>query len=230
MTAPPEQIDPLNSPHPVPWGWVMATLDAATGSKTAKTAFYRSSSLNSPDRQFTAYSRIQLQVEPEPHKSRVSSILFVENTQTGSLQAITATSPFAEKPISLNPDDPIDLTGTISLVIPIAWSAQGDRLLAREFESIFGSNIASDFALIWDNRQQRASTVAPSKIEYSNAILLGWSQRYPQRALFRAGMLGDKNWPLWAVDRTADTIAVPNDQPRIFGQVANSLWAGPQGM
>ncbi len=194
-----------------------------------KTCFYRSVALTSPDRQFTAYSRIQLQVQPQPHKSRVSSILFVENVQTGTLQAITATSPFAEKPLSFKEEEPIDLTGTISIVIPIAWSAQGDRLLAREFESIFGSDIASDFALLWDNKQHRASTVAPTEIEYTNAILLGWSQRYPHRALFRAGMMGDKNWGLWAVDSESETIAVPNDQPKIFGQVAQSLWAGPQG-
>ena len=224
-----EQVDPLNSPHPIPWGWVKATLAAAEGLTTAKTSFYRSAALTSPDRQFMAYSRIQLQVQPELHQSRVSSILFVENVQTGSLQPITATSPFAERPISLNPDEPVDLTGTISIVIPIAWSAQGDRLLAREFESIFGSDIASDFALIWDNKRQRARTVAPSAIEYTNAILLGWSQRYPQQALFRAGMMGDKHWELWAVDIEAKTSAVPNDQPKIFGQVAPSIWAGPQG-
>jgi hypothetical protein len=229
MSSSPEQVDPLNSPHPIPWGWVMATLSASEGLRAPKTSFYRSVALTSPDRQFTAYSRIQLQVQPEQHKSRVSSILFVENLQTGSLQAITATSPFAEKPLSLNVDEPIDLAGTISIVIPIAWSAQGDRLLAREFESIFGSDIASDFALLWDNKYHRASTVAPSDIDYTNAILLGWSQRYPQRALFRAGMMGDQHWGLWAVDSEAATMSVPNDQPKIFGQVAQSIWAGPQG-
>ena len=229
MTSHSEPVDPLNSPHPIPWGWVMATLAASEGLTAPKTCFYRSVALTSPDRQFTAYSRIQMQVQPVQQRSRISSILFVENVQTGTLQAITATSPFAEKPLSLNADAPIDLTGTISIVIPIAWSAQGDRLLAREFESILGSDIASDFALLWDNKYHRASTVAPSAIEYTNAILLGWSQRYPQRALFRAGMMGDKNWGLWAVDNEAETIAVPNDQPKIFGQVASSIWAGPQG-
>jgi hypothetical protein len=229
MTSQAVHIDPLNSPHPIAWDWVTTTLAESQGLKTAKTYFYRSPSLTSPDRQFTAYSRIQMQVHPEQHKSRVSSILFVENLQTGDLQAITATSPFAEKPLSVHPDDVIDLTGTISMVIPIAWSAQGDRLLAREFESIFGSDIASDFALIWDSKRNSASTVAPSDLEYTNAILLGWSQKYPPRALFRAGNLGETNWGLWAVDTAANTVSVPNDQPKIFGQVAKSLWTGAQG-
>lgn len=215
-------LDPLNSPHPIPWGWVMANL-AASGSNP--THYYRSHSLISPDGQYKAYSRIQMQVGMEFFQSRVNSVLFLENLKTGDLQAITATSPFAENPFV---GDSSDLTGTISIVVPIGWSETGDRLLAREFESIFGSDIASDYALIWDRTANRASTIAPTRIQYTNAILLGWSQQHSDRALFRAGNMGETPWLLWAVDCEGDTLEAETDRPQTYGQVANSVWAGPQ--
>lgn len=216
-------LDPLDSPHPIPWGWVMANL-TASGS-TASQHYYRSHSLVSPDGQYKAYSRIQMQVEAEFYQSRVSSVLFLENLRTGDLQAITATSPFAENPFIGTSSD---LAGTISMVMPIAWSETGDYLLAREFESIFGSDIASDYALIWNRNSNCAYTIAPTRIQYTNAILLGWSQQHPNCALFRAGNLGETPWLLWAVDCEGDTLEAENDQPQTYGQVTNSIWAGPQ--
>ena len=187
--------------------------------------YYRSHSLISPNGEYKAYSRIQMQVEPEIYLSRVSSVLFLENLRTGDLQAITATSPFAENPFIGNSSD---LAGTISIVLPISWSASGDRLLAREFESIFGSDIASDYALIWDKTLNAATTVTPTGIEYTNAILLGWSETDQTCALFQAGNLGETSWPLWAVNSQGDTLEARSDRPKTYGQVTNSIWAGPQ--
>lgn len=223
--TPTVQIDPLNSPHPVPWNWVMATLSERGTVPNPRFRYYRSQSLISPDGQYAAYSRIQMQLSSDFTQSRVASVLFLENLQTGDLQTITASSPFADNPFIANAGDE---AGTIAILIPIAWSETGDRVLAREFESIFGSDIASDFAVVWDRRSERTYTIAPSQVQYSNAVLLGWSQTNPTQVLFRAGMMGNEDWSMYAVDVSGQTAYASNDQPVTFGEVVNSLWSGPQ--
>lgn len=221
------QIDPLNSPHPIPWSWVLAMQAEAT--QTPKLRYYRSQSLISPDGQYAAYSRIQMQSVSDWMQCQVSSVLFVENLHTGDLQTITAASPLSENPFTAR--ELIDRQGTIAILIPIAWSAASDRVLAREFESIFSSDIASDYAVVCDRKLNRTYTIAPTRISYSNAILLGWSRDQPDRVLFQAGDLGDEEWPLWSVDFTGQTIAaLPEDQPITYGRVLNNVWAGPQAV
>lgn len=221
------QLDPLNSPYPVPWNWVLAMqAETERGSAPSHLRYYRSQSLISPDGQYAAYSRIQMQVVPNFTRSRVSSVLFLENLRTGDLQTITASSPFSDNPfMSHEPSNP---AGTIAILIPVAWSEQGDRILAREFESIFGSDIASDYAVVWDRALNRTYTIAPTRIQYSNAILMGWSRSHPDRVLFQAGNLGDEQWPLWAVEVSGRTSPAAEDQPVTFGRVVNNVWAGPQ--
>ncbi len=114
------------------------------------------------------------------------------------------------------------------MVIPVAWSETGDRLLAREFESLFGSDIASDYAVLMDCSRNRVKTLSPSHIQYTNAILLGWSKRDPEQVLFRAGILGEEQWQQWTVDAAGQTTLAKGDQPLIFGQVLSSVWTGPQ--
>ncbi|WP_421655827.1 hypothetical protein [Leptothermofonsia sp. ETS-13] len=227
------QIDPLNSPHPVPWNWVLATLGAASFRNpsteqvldvAATVHYYRSQSLLSPDHRYAAYSRIQMHVHSEFYRSQVSSVLFLENLETGDLQAVTPASPLADNPFLR---EEAASGGNISIVIPISWSEQGDRLLARAFESLFGSDIASDYAVIVDRTFNRVNTVAPTT-PYTHAVLLGWSSRYSTRALFRAGNLGDEEWPLWAVDAMGRTTQVEGDRPIIFGQPISNVWMGPQ--
>ena len=220
------QLDPLNSPHPVPWNWVLANLTAAPETESAQIRYYRSQALISPDGRYSAYSRIQMQVHPDFTQNRISSVLFLENLATGDLRTIIASSPLAEQPGMTATDQP--LTGTIAILIPVAWSETGDRILAREFESIFGSDIASDYAVIWDRQRNHTRTVAPTRIQYTNAVLLGWSQAHPEQALFRAGNIGEAQWPLWTVDLTGRTTAAPEDQPLVFGRFVNSIWTGPQ--
>ncbi|OLP17859.1 hypothetical protein BST81_12410 [Leptolyngbya sp. 'hensonii'] len=221
------QIDPLDSPHPIPWNWVLANISEVPPDNRSGTRCYRSQSLISPDGLYAAYSRIQVQVQPDFLQSRVSSVLFIENLHSGDLQVITANSPLSDNPFSAVRAS--ETGGTIAILIPIAWSELGDRILAREFESLMGSDIASDYAVVWDQRLNRTSTIAPSRIHYTNAVLLGWSQNYPDRALFRAGIIGDEYWPLWTVDLSGQTMAAPEgDHPIGFGRMVSSIWAGPQ--
>lgn len=226
MMESPVQIDPLNSPHPVPWNWVLATQAEVTSSGAPSVRYYRSQSLMSPDGEYAAYSRIQMQVQPEGFRSRISSTMFLENVKTGDLRVITATSPLSDNPFLEN--EAADMPGAIAILIPVSWSPSGDRILAREFEGIFNTSDASDYAVVWDRTRDRTSTLAPTRIEYSNAILLGWSQRSPDQVLFRAGTLGDPNWPLWTVDTRGQTTLSPNDKPLVHGTVVNNVWAGPQ--
>ncbi|WAL58735.1 hypothetical protein [Thermocoleostomius sinensis] len=220
------QVDPLNSPYPVPWNWVMATLSDRHSLSQSRSCYYRSQSLISPDGEYAAYSRIQVQLSPEYTRSQVASVLFLENLKTRDLQTIAASSPFANHPFA--PNEIQDYAGTIAILIPVAWSQSGDRVLAREFESVFGSDIASDFAVVWDRHLNKTYTIAPTQVHYSHAVVLGWSQSHPDQVLFRAGMMGNEHWPLYVVDLRGRTASVTHDQPVAFGQVVHSLWAGPQ--
>jgi len=219
------QLDPLNSPFPIPWNWVLATL-SDTPTATAQTRYFRTQSLMSPDGRFAAYSRIQMVVEADFTRSRVTSAMFVEDLKTGELRTIPIAAPLADNPFMQSGSQ--ETSGTIAIAIPVAWSPRGDRILAREFESMFGSSLASDFAVIWEYRSNRTYTLAPKGIPYSNAILLGWSRTHPDHALFRAGMMGDNQWQQWVVDPSGTTNPAPEDQPITFGQYVNHIWAGPQ--
>lgn len=221
------QIDPLNSPYPVPWNWVLAAQGEGS-SYGSRIRYYRTQALISPNGQYAAYSRVQMRVMPDFTQSQVSSVMFVENLKTGDLQTILASSPFADNPFSSSTEQ--SMPGTIAILIPVAWSAASDRVLAREFESVFGTDLASDFAVIWDSPSNTVSTLAPTGVQYTNAILMGWSHAKPDRVLFRAGNLGDDpaDWSLLGVDFNGDTIATVEDQPVVFGQTITHLWAGPQ--
>ncbi len=202
-------------------------LAAVPSEAPPKLHYYRSQSLLSSDRRFASYSRIQMQAKAEFYGSSVSSILFLENLETGDLQAVTPTSPLADNPF-LNQDG-ADLAGKISIVIPVSWSESGDRLLARVFESLFCSDIASDYAVVIDRTANRISTIAPTCIQYTTAILLGWSQVHPGRVLFRVGNLGEENWRLFAVDPNGQAFSAEGDKPVTFGQVVSSIWMGFPG-
>ncbi len=283
------QFDPINSPHPVPWNWVMAALSGdrephdlsvnsepnnephdqelarnhatTTTTPAAKVYGYRSPSLISPDSQYAAYSRIQVHVHPQFVLSQVSSVLFVENLATGDRQTITPTSPLSG--ISLPEPEAsrstasrsegsswqISLTepmwsnapgaeasgqspgpsapGMISIMMPVSWSEDSDRLLARTFESVFCSDLASDYAVVVNRTSHQVSTFAPSHLHYATAVLLGWSATLPDQVLFRMGNLGDEDWTLHTVNTAGRTKVAAGDRPRIYGQIASHLWMGP---
>ncbi|MEO1145205.1 MAG: hypothetical protein AAFY26_06375 [Cyanobacteria bacterium J06638_22] len=208
------ECDPLNSPFPIPWAWVMDML--AQSPQPSQLYYFRSPTLPSPDGRHVAYSRIHLRVGNTPLiTSQVSSALFVENLETEDIHAIPIHAPFANNPFIR--DAELESAGTIAIAIPVSWSRAGDRLLIREFESLFSSNLASDFAVIWDGATQQAYTIAPSGFPYSHAVLLGWSGDRPDQALFEAGMIGESDAQRWRVDCQGRTMAAPTDQPTIFG-------------
>ena len=223
-----EQTDPLDSPYPVPWNWVMTTQAEVSARGSSGVRYYRSPLLVSPDGEYAAYSRIEMQVEPDLYRSRVSSVMFLENLKTRELRTITASSPLATNAFSRNQE--ANMPGAIAILMPVSWSSVGDRILARQFEGLFSTSDASDYAVVWDRAMNQTTTIAPtpSKNDYSTAILLGWSQTNPDQVLFRAGNLGDDQWPLWAVNTQGQTVAASEDQPLIFGQLVNQVWAGPQ--
>lgn len=226
MTQSGVQIDPLDSPHPIPWNWVLATHAELSASNSSGIRYYRSQSLLSPDGQYAAYSRIQMEGQPELYQSRVTSVVFVENLQTGDLRTITASSPLTDHSLLQEPDD--DMPGTITILVPISWSKSSDRLLVRQFEGLFNTTEISDFAIVWDRRQNLVTTLAPQSVQYDMAVLLGWSQRHSDRILFRAGELGYERWPVWSVDLNGQTTLALEDEPRVYGQVMSQVWAGPQ--
>ncbi len=94
--------DPLDSPHPVPWNWVLETNENLKRNESSGVNYYRSPSLISPDGTYAAYSRIQMEGRPELFRSRVTSVMFLENLRTGDLQTITASSPLADNPFNSN--------------------------------------------------------------------------------------------------------------------------------
>lgn len=226
MTEASLQSDPFNSPHPVPWNWVLATHTELSANGSSGVSYYRTPSLISPDGQYAAYSRIEMQVEPELYHSRVSSVMFIENLTTGELRAIHTSSGVGQHPLTTSEDG--DLPGAIAMLIPVSWSASGDRLLGRQLEGVFSTSDVSDSAVIWERDTNKTTTLTADAGEHSMATLLGWSETNPNQVLFRAGELGEETWPLWAVNSEGKTFIATGDKPIVFGQAVNHLWAGPQ--
>ncbi|MEI6443063.1 MAG: hypothetical protein WCO29_08020 [Nostocales cyanobacterium ELA583] len=228
------QTDPIGSPHPIPWQWIMATQEAVGGKSGSGVRYYRSIPVVSPDGKYAIYSRVQMEVKPEMHNSRVNSVLFVEDRQTKRLRVMTSTSvvidPLLNRRASLpvNPDN----DGKIGVLVPVSWSEKGDRFLARKFVAIFNTADATDQAVIWNRQQNHLNVVNPVQSQDDHekiAILLGWSKKQPNSVLFRAGELGEENWPLLQVANDGKTvdISAEGDQPLTFGE-RGSIWADPQ--
>jgi hypothetical protein len=228
------QADPIGSPHPIPWQWIMATQEKVGAKGGSGVRYYRSMPVISPDGKYAIYSRVQMEVKPEMHNSRVNSVLFVEDRQTKRLRVMTSTSmaidPLLNRQASLS--EQADNDGKIGVLVPVSWSEKGDRFLARKFVAIFNTADATDQAVIWDRQQDNINVVNPaeSKDDHEKiAILLGWSKKQPKNVLFRAGELGEENWPLLQVANDGKTvdISAEGDQPVTFGE-RGSIWADPQ--
>ncbi len=227
-----EQIDPLGSPHPIPWKWITATQEAIGSKGGSAVRYYRSVPVVSPDGKYVVYSRVKLEVKPEMHNSRVTSILFVEDTQTRKLRVIASTSVLSDSLLQAKAvSAQSETNGTIGVLVPVSWSEKGDRFLARKFEGVFNTAEATDHAVIWDRQNNRANTVTPASYQDNHeriAILLGWSKSQPDNALFRTGELGEENWPLMKVASDGKTVTTASDQPVTFGDKITEVWAGPQ--
>ncbi|WP_375514474.1 hypothetical protein [uncultured Nostoc sp.] len=231
-----EQIDPIGSPHPIPWKWITATQEAIASKGGSGVRHYRSIPVVSPDGKYAVYSRVQLEVKPEMYNSRVTSVLFVQDMQTKKLWVMASTTPVSDpllkvKAVKATSSEETDPSGKIGVLVPVSWSEKGDRFLARKFEGIFNTGDSTDSAVIWDRQKNHANTVAPANDEEHDkiAVLLGWSKRQPDHVLFRAGELGEENWPLMQVANDGKTLpTTDNDQPITFGKKVTEIWAGPQ--
>ena len=230
------QIDPIGSPHPIPWQWIVATQEAVAANGGSGVRHYRSVPVTSPDGRYVVYSRVQLEVKPQMHNSKVTSVLFVEDRQTKKLRVMTSSGPISDPLLNRNVSSQklinTDDHGKIGVLVPVSWSEQSDRFLARRFEGKFNTGDSTDQAVIWDSQKNHINTVAPTrrKDEHEKiAVLLGWSKNKPDHALFRAGEIGEENWPLVQVSSDGKTLdTTDGDQPITFGKTITELWAGPQ--
>lgn len=231
-----EQIDPIGSPHPIPWKWITATQEEIGSKGGSGVRHYRSVPVVSPDGKYAVYSRVQLEVKPQMYNSRVTSVLFVQDMQTKKLWVMASTTPVSDpllkvKAVKAALSEETDTNGKIGVLVPVSWSEKGDRFLARKFEGIFNTGDSTDSAVIWDRQKNHANTVAPANEQEHEqiAVLLGWSKSQPDRVLFRAGELGEENWPLMQVANDGKTVTTTNnDQPITFGKKVTEIWAGPQ--
>jgi hypothetical protein len=229
-----EQQDPIGSPHPVPWKWITATQEAVSASTGSGVRYYRSVPVVSPDGRYSIYSRVKLEVQPQMHQSRVSSVLFVEDRQTNHLKVVASTSALVDpllKGKKVSGDEDSQIPGKIGVLVPVSWSEKGEHFLARKFEGLFNTAHATDQALIWNRKKNHANTVAPSQQnhQYDIAVLLGWSKNTPDNVVFRTGEMGQETWPTVTVANDGKTIATPElDQPTTFGRKTNDVWSGPQ--
>lgn len=209
-TQPKTQNDPLNSPHPIPWEWILRSQAEVNYTNRSGIRYYWTPPLTSPDRHYAVYSRIILRAEPRLHRSQVDSVMFIKNLQTGELKTITPLSNFSQ-------NSPPSQPGKIMVLIPVSWNEKGNLLLAREFEAIFSSSDMTDYGMIWDRETNRTITLRPTLSPNSHSVLLGWSQRYPNQVLFRAGEIGESDWKVWSVNLDGQTKIAQEDHPVIFG-------------
>ncbi|QSJ17986.1 hypothetical protein JYQ62_03795 [Nostoc sp. UHCC 0702] len=227
------QADPIGSPHPIPWKWILATQETV-GAKGSGVRYYRSVPVLSPDGRYVVYSRVQMEVKPQMYNSKVTSVLFVEDKQTKKLRVMASTTttsdPLLRTNVSVSESD--ENNGKIGVLVPVSWSEKSDRFLARKFEGIFNTGDATDHAVIWDRQKNQTNTVAPAQKEDEHekiAVLLGWSKNQPNNVLFRAGEMGEENWPLVQVASDGKTVNTTDaDQPITFGEKLTEIWAGPQ--
>lgn len=116
--------------------------------------------------------------------------------------------------------------------MPVSWSEKSDRFLARKFEGIFNTGDSTDQAVIWDLQKNQTNTVAPAQEVNEHekiAVLLGWSKNDPDHVIFRAGEMGEEEWPLVKVAIDGKTAATTDaDQPITYGDKLTQVWAGPQ--
>ncbi|PAX57088.1 hypothetical protein [Brunnivagina elsteri] len=226
-----ESEDPLGSAYPIPMKWIAQTQESM-GSKGGGVGYYRSVPVISPDGRYAVYSRVQLEVNPEQHNSRVSSVLFIEDRKTKQLRVVTSTSRNRDVLINVKSAPDANGEGTIGVLVPVSWSEKGDRFLARRFEGVMNTSDVNDYAVIWHREKDRTNTVGPAVQESDRekiSILLGWSKSQPNHALFRAGEMGEEDWSLLTVGDDGKTAsATDRDQPVTFGNQSTQVWAGPQ--
>lgn len=226
-----ENEDPLNSPHPVPWNWMMKTQEEYSQQGRSGLRYYRSPALLSPDGKYAAYSRIEMRAEPDLYASKALSVMFLENIKTGELQVIRANSPIALY-LEKAGENSEEMAGVISLLMPVSWSEDGDRLLARQFEGAFSSSDVSDYAVVWNQETRESKTLGVNAETTATdaSILLGWSHTQPDQVLFRSASLGEETESIFSVGLNGQTNLVSDEEAVIYGQLINRSWTGVQAL
>jgi hypothetical protein len=148
--------------------------------------------------------------------------------QTGELRVIRAASPIADHLSGAGVGG--EVPGIVSILIPVSWSASGDRLLSRQFEGFLSTSDATDYAVIWERPTNRTLTLSPDRADCTTAILLGWSSTNPDRVLFRAGILGEEEWLDWSVALSGQTALASQDNSIVYGQLLTRSWTGVQDL
>lgn len=207
--------DPLKSPFPLPWAWIVAQQKLAALSHQAQTYSQKTATFISPDGLYQAQAELIFQAHPNFAQNQLTSTLTITNTQTQGGQQWQSTSLIDPE---LRQDLPADGAGLIAVLWPVGWSASGEQLLIRHFLGLFSTDFASDVAVIWSRPQQTLTALWPQSVDYDHATLLGWSQEQPDQVLFETATMGDPKTQVWAVNRQEEMLARPSDRPQVYGQ------------
>lgn len=202
--------DLLNSQYAVPWPTIQQAQDTVTRTGQAQSFRYRSPVSIAPDQQTRAYSELHLALHPKPSHSFINSQLVIETkTQTYRFPSTLHLELAAQSSTSNA------TPGTFSIIMPAVWSADGQSLLLRQFEGLFGSDVASDYALVWHASQSALQSYRPTAVDYDSATLMGWSQNRPGEILFQTRLLGQPTSQLVTVSpqNSSTTLASPSDRP-----------------
>jgi hypothetical protein len=208
----PSLHDPLESHFPVPWSLIQTMQRQASQTGQIVTYRHRSPALTSPDAEMSAYADINISMGPKAEQSIVSSQIVLTNHLGTVLSNIPASIHDGEVTITERPLQ--NQKGVMAILIPIAWSKDGQQLLARQFEAVIGSDIATDYAFIWKRDTQKATTISPFPLNYDTAVLLGWNPMHPNQLLFRTTRLGETSAQVIAIDERGNTMALLSSHPQ----------------
>ncbi len=162
-------------PLAVPWEWVYALQEQAQQRQCTLVGLLRSKPLPAPDSQWQVYTRLDLVAMPQA--SRLTSVLFAENTRTQALQVIYQASGAV-----YDPAEPLDFV----MILPLAW--QDNTLLAREYAGWFQTDLSWDRAVLWpmptDSHRIPPVQIWDPPPALGYAELLGWDPQARGRVLF----------------------------------------------
>jgi hypothetical protein len=160
----------------------------------------------------SAYADTNISMGPKAEQSFVSSQIVLTNHLGTVLSNIPASIHDGETTITEQPLQ--NQKGVMAILIPVAWSKDGQQLLARQFEAVIGSDVATDYAFIWRRDTQKATTISPLPLNYDTAVLLGWNPMNPNQLLFRTTRLGETSAQVIAVDERGNTMALLSNHPQ----------------
>ncbi|BAY51996.1 hypothetical protein NIES2134_104040 [Thermostichus vulcanus NIES-2134] len=205
--------DPLQSSFPLPWKWIEDGHAAAVKAKKSLHFTQQTPQYLSPDGRYGAQATLYFRAEPEAQRQQLVSVLEIRDRQSGRRQRIASLKEMPPEFLAEVPQG----QGLIAVLVPVGWSATGDRLLVRQVAGLFATDLISDSAWIWQAGVGHVATVYPTAEEYDFATLLGWSTTDPQRVLFQTQTMGNPKVTIWAVDTQGSTQLAQGDRPRVYG-------------